>query len=66
VNKFINSGQPTAELQSILDNLAARGLRDFVKVDYRVIRGLAYYTGTVFEAFDARGEFSRHRGRRTL
>ena len=57
VNTFIQSGKPTAELQSILDNLAARGLRDFVKVDYRVIRGLAYYTGTVFEAFDARGEF---------
>ena len=57
VNTFIKSGKPTAELQSILDNLAARGLRDFVKVDYHVIRGLAYYTGTVFEAFDAKGEF---------
>ena len=44
-------------MQSILDNLAARGLRDFVKVDYRVIRGLAYYTGVVFEAFDVQGEF---------
>jgi histidyl-tRNA synthetase len=57
VNTFIESGKPTVELQSILDNLAARGLRDFVKVDYRVIRGLAYYTGTVFEAFDRKGEF---------
>jgi len=57
VNRFIESGRPTTELQSILDNLAARGLRNFVKVDYHVIRGLAYYTGTVFEAFDARGEF---------
>ena len=57
VNRFIESGKPTADLQSILDNLAARGLRDFVKVDYHVIRGLAYYTGTVFEAFDAKGEF---------
>ncbi len=57
VNTFIKSGKPTAELQSILDNLAARGLRDYVKVDYRVIRGLAYYTGTVFEAFDRKGEF---------
>ena len=57
VNQFIESGKPTADLQSILDNLAARGLRDFVKVDYHVIRGLAYYTGTVFEAFDAKGEF---------
>jgi histidyl-tRNA synthetase len=57
VNRFIESGKPTAELDSILQNLAARGLRDFVKIDYKVIRGLAYYTGVVFEAFDARGEF---------
>jgi histidyl-tRNA synthetase len=56
VNHFINSGQPTAELKAILDNLAARGLGDFVKVDYHVIRGLAYYTGPVFEAFDRKGE----------
>ncbi len=57
VNAFVEQGLPTAELQSILDNLAARGLRDFVRVDYRVIRGLAYYTGVVFEAFDRKGEF---------
>jgi len=57
VNQFIESGKPTAELESILKNLAARGLGRFVKVDYRVIRGLAYYTGVVFEAFDAKGEF---------
>ena len=54
---FIAAGEPTAELQAILDNLAARGLGDFVKVDYGVIRGLAYYTGPVFEAFDRKGEF---------
>jgi len=57
VNSFIEKGAPTVELQSILDNLAARGLGSFVKIDYHVIRGLAYYTGVVFEAFDARGEF---------
>ncbi|HWD93469.1 MAG TPA: histidine--tRNA ligase [Verrucomicrobiae bacterium] len=57
VNKFIESGEPTVELKSILDNLAARGMNDFVKVDYHVIRGLAYYTGVVFEAFDRKGEF---------
>ena len=28
-----------------------------MKVDYGVIRGLAYYTGPVFEAFDIKGEF---------
>ena len=57
VNQFIEKGVPTEELQFILDNLAARGLRDFVKIDYKVIRGLAYYTGVVFEAFDRKGEF---------
>jgi histidyl-tRNA synthetase len=57
VNQFIESGKPTAELESILQNLAARGLASFVKVDYHVIRGLAYYTGVVFEAFDRKGEF---------
>lgn len=57
VNRFIETGEPTRELQAILENLAARGLSDFVKVDYHVIRGLAYYTGPVFEAFDRKGEF---------
>lgn len=57
VNGFINSGAPTAELAAIIGNLAARGMGDFVKVDYHVIRGLAYYTGPVFEAFDRKGEF---------
>ena len=28
-----------------------------MKIDYHVIRGLAYYTGVVFEAFDRKGEF---------
>jgi histidyl-tRNA synthetase len=57
VNAFIEAGKPTAELESILNNLAARGLREFIKIDYLVIRGLAYYTGVVFEAFDRKGEF---------
>ena len=57
VNAFIQQAKPTAELQQILDNLGARGLASFVKIDYQVIRGLAYYTGVVFEAFDRKGEF---------
>ena len=57
VNQFIQSGTPTTELDLILRNLSARGLSEFVKVDYHVIRGLAYYTGVVFEAFDRKGEF---------
>lgn len=57
VNAFIESGAPTAELASIIANLTARDMGEYVKVDYKVIRGLAYYTGPVFEAFDRKGEF---------
>ncbi|MCX8157075.1 MAG: ATP phosphoribosyltransferase regulatory subunit [Verrucomicrobiae bacterium] len=57
VQEFIQRGEPTPELQGILANLRARGREAFVKVDYAVIRGLAYYTGPVFEAFDRQGEF---------
>jgi histidyl-tRNA synthetase len=57
VSGFIERGSPTQELQSIIANLSARGLAAYVKVDYSVIRGLAYYTGIVFEAFDRTGEF---------
>ena len=57
VADFIDQGQPTPELQSIVGNLTDRGLGDFVKIDYLVIRGLAYYSGPVFEAFDRKSEF---------
>ncbi len=40
-----------AELRA---NLSARGLWDFVKIDPGIVRGLAYYTGVVFEVFDLR------------
>ena len=57
VNDFIESGQPTDELAGIIGNIGARGLGGFIKIDYRIIRGLAYYTGPVYEAFDKRGKF---------
>jgi histidyl-tRNA synthetase len=34
------------------DYLAPRGLLEFVQVDLTIVRGLAYYTGFVFEIFD--------------
>jgi histidyl-tRNA synthetase len=57
VRAFIDRAQPTGELETVLRNLEARGLAAFVQIDYNVIRGLAYYTGVVFEAFDRKGEF---------
>ncbi|MBL9211412.1 MAG: histidine--tRNA ligase [Opitutaceae bacterium] len=40
----------------VLEALEAMGLARFVAVDLGVVRGLAYYTGFVFEAFDRKGE----------
>ncbi len=57
VRAFVDAGEPNDELRVVLEHLAARGLSDFARVDYGVIRGLAYYTGIVFEAFDKKGEF---------
>lgn len=51
VNGFVKAGEPTDTLRQIIQDLEARGMNDYVRVDYGVIRGLAYYTGTVFEAF---------------
>ncbi len=57
VREFLEESKPTGELREIVENLEARGLGDYVKVDYGVVRGLAYYTGPVYEAFDRKGEF---------
>jgi histidyl-tRNA synthetase len=45
-----------AEWRELLDLLAALGVADLVQVDLGIVRGLAYYTGFVFEAFDSAGE----------
>jgi histidyl-tRNA synthetase len=42
--------------RKLLGDLDAMGLGRFVEVDLGVVRGLAYYTGFVFEAFDRKGE----------
>src|SRR5689334_579696 len=40
-------------LRQVVDALTAMGLGEFIEVDLTIVRGLAYYTGTVFELFDA-------------
>lgn len=49
-------GARLADWRRLLDGLEAMGLRRFVEVDLGVVRGLAYYTGFVFEAFDRQGD----------
>jgi histidyl-tRNA synthetase len=45
------------ELTEFFDALKAFGVSDYVEFNPAVIRGLDYYTGTVFEGRDAPGEF---------
>ena len=42
-------------LESYIAYLHALGVGDFVRLDLSIVRGLAYYTGIVFELFDAHG-----------
>jgi histidyl-tRNA synthetase len=55
---FVRSKEPATDIAPILADLEARGMRPFVEVDYAIVRGLAYYTGVVFEVFD-RGKKER-------
>jgi len=44
----------SAAFNAIRDDLTARGLGDFLELDLSIVRGLAYYTGVVFEVFDSK------------
>lgn len=44
-------------VREVIGALDAMGLADFVDLDLTIVRGLAYYTGTVFELFDAGRSF---------
>ncbi len=46
-----------ARLKRIFELLDRTSLRDRVLLDLRIVRGFAYYTSSVFEAFDKKGEF---------
>jgi len=53
----IAEGKVTAEapeLQQVLGKLGA--LAAFCKIDFKIVRGLAYYTGIVWEIHDSKGE----------
>ena len=47
------------ELVRLFDALDALGVKEYVKFDPNIMRGLLYYTGTVFEAFDLSGGVGR-------
>jgi len=59
-DEFSDAPDVTEEIAHMREYLAfldALGVGDWVDFDLSIVRGLAYYTGTVFELFDAKGEF---------
>jgi histidyl-tRNA synthetase len=53
---ILRDGGRSEKLERLVNGLRARGLADFVTVDAGIVRGLAYYTGIVFEVFDRAGK----------
>ena len=49
--------QQSEELKAFFEAAEALGVRDYVSFDPQVIRGLDYYTGTVFEGRDTQKKF---------
>src|SRR5947207_7183209 len=56
VFKFLDGEGKSEKLERLLTALKDRGLAEFVTVDLGIVRGLAYYSGVVFEAFDRGGK----------
>jgi histidyl-tRNA synthetase len=53
---ILSEGGKSEKLERLVNGLRGRGLADFVDIDVRIVRGLAYYTGIVFEVFDRAGK----------
>lgn len=51
--------EDSAELRRLFADLQALGASEYVRYDPSIIRGLEYYTGTVFEAVEVEGEIRR-------
>lgn len=49
--------QQSPELMALFTELDALGVREYTAYEPKIIRGLDYYTGTVFEARDTAGNF---------
>ena len=56
-NSLGKESSAVSELNSLFDSIDSYGILEWVEFDASVVRGLAYYTGAVFEAHDREGKF---------
>lgn len=52
----VSAAEHIERMRQYLVYVAALGFGDWVRLDLSIVRGLAYYTGIVFELFDTAGE----------
>jgi histidyl-tRNA synthetase len=55
IKKSLGDAADLSGLQALDDQLKAFGIHDWCEYDLGIVRGLAYYTGTVFEIHEATG-----------
>ena len=51
-----SSDSLTLKWEEMISLIRAHGAMDYVSIDLSIVRGLAYYTGFVYEAYEASGE----------
>ena len=56
-SSLVDSSSAILELDTLFDLIDAYGMSEWVQFDASIVRGLAYYTGSVFEAHDREGKF---------
>ena len=56
-NSLGKESSAVRELNSLFNSIDSYGILEWVEFDASVVRGLAYYTGAVFEAHDREGKF---------
>ena len=56
-NSLGKESSAVSELNSLFESIDSYGILEWVEFDASVVRGLAYYTGAVFEAHDREGKF---------
>ncbi len=52
-----NDSEALNDLQTLFEAIESYGISDWVEFDGSIVRGLAYYTGCVFEVNDREGKF---------
>ena len=56
-NTLKKDSEALNELQTLFEAIESYGISDWVEFDGSIVRGLAYYTGCVFEVNDREGKF---------